>query len=147
MLASQTRPDLPATLKAAAWRGIKGQCPRCGQARLFGKFLKPVAQCPSCHQDWTGHQADDLPPYISIFLTGHLLAPVLIAMGMSEQLPLGVMIGLAMVLATVVMLAILQPAKGATIALQWWLGMHGLAPGGRSELDAPPKGVAGSPWG
>lgn len=146
MLAPRIRPDLPRGLSAALWRGAKGECPRCGKTRLFGRFLKPVTHCSACHQDWSLHQADDFPPYISIFLTGHLLAPVLIAFGMSEALPMGAMIGLAMALATVVMLAVLQPAKGATIALQWWHGMHGFAPGGRAEVAAPPTGAAGSPW-
>ncbi len=147
MLAPLTRPDLPLKLSAAVWRGVKGECPRCGQARLFGKFLKPVAHCSACHQDWSLHQADDFPPYISIFLTGHLLAPVLIWIGLSETLPMGAMIGIAMALAAALMLAFLQPAKGATIALQWWIGMHGFAPGGREEALAPLKGAPDSPWG
>ncbi len=147
MLAPLTRPDLPAKLSAAILRGIKGHCPRCGKGSLFGKFLKPVSHCSACHQDWTLHQADDFPPYISIFLTGHLLAPVMIAIGMSKTLSLGAMMGIAMAMAAAVMLAFLQPAKGATIALQWWLGMHGFKPGGRDEAEAPLKGAPGSPWG
>ena len=147
MLAPVTRPDLPGTFWAALWRGIKCECPRCGKAKLFARFLKPVQNCAACHQDWTVHQADDFPPYISIFLTGHLLAPVLIAMGMSDRLPMGAMIAIAMALALAVMLVFLQPAKGATIALQWWLGMHGFVPGGRDEFLAPPKGATDSPWG
>ena len=146
MLAPLTRPDLPATLSAAIWRGAKGECPRCGKTKLFARFLKPVPDCASCHQDWTLHQADDFPPYISIFLTGHILAPAFIAIGTSD-LPLGAMIGITMALASVMLLAFLQPAKGATIALQWWLGMHGFKPGGRVEFSAPPKGAPGSPWG
>lgn len=133
------RPDLPQTLSRAALRGIKGQCPRCGQARLFGKYLKPVSQCPSCHQDWTLHQADDFPPYVSIILTGHLIAPVLIAIGGTAALTMGGKIALAMVLAGALMLALLQPAKGAIIALQWWMGMHGFRPGGRDEAATAPQ--------
>ncbi len=129
-------PDLPRNLKSALWRGIKGQCPRCGQARLFGKYLKPVALCPSCQQDWTLHQADDFPPYVSIILTGHLIAPLLILIGGSAALTMGVKIALAMVLAGALMLALLQPAKGAIIALQWWMGMHGFRPAGRDEAGA-----------
>lgn len=147
MLAPLPRPDLPETLSSALWRGVKGQCPRCGEARLFGRFLKPVSHCSACQQDWTLHQADDFPPYISIFLTGHLLTPVLLTLGMSERYAMGVLVGIGMALATVLMLAFLQPAKGATIALQWWWGMHGFAPGGRVEAEAPPKGAPGSPWG
>jgi len=74
------------------------------------------------------------------------LAPAFIAIGTSD-LPLGAMIGITMALASVMLLAFLQPAKGATIALQWWLGMHGFKPGGRVEFSAPPKGAPGSPWG
>ena len=130
--------DLPAKLSGALWRGIKGQCPRCGQARLFGKYLKPVAQCPSCQQDWTLHQADDFPPYVSIILTGHLIAPMLIVIGGSAALTMGAKVALAMLLAGALMLALLQPAKGAIIALQWWMGMHGFRPAGRDEAAAPP---------
>lgn len=147
MLAPLTRPDLPATLSAAIWRGTKCECPRCGKTRLFGKFLKPVAHCPSCHQDWTLHQADDFPPYISIFVTGHLIAPALIWIGSLDTVSLLAQVAIAMVLASVVMMALLQPAKGATIALQWWLGMHGFKPAGRDEVLAPPAGSPGSPWG
>lgn len=139
------RPDLPLTLASAALRGIKGQCPRCGKARLFGKYLKPVAQCPSCQQDWTLHQADDFPPYVSIILTGHLIAPVLILIGGSAALSMGAKIGLAMVLAGILMLALLQPAKGAIIALQWWMGMHGFRPAGRDEVAAEVGAAPGSP--
>jgi hypothetical protein len=32
--------------------------------------------------------------------------------------------------------ALLQPAKGAIIALQWWIGMHGFQPAGRDEVAA-----------
>jgi uncharacterized protein (DUF983 family) len=147
MLAPTTQPDLPHHLRSAIWRGVKGQCPRCGTAKLFGQFLKPVSHCPACHQDWSLHQADDFPPYVSIFLTGHLLAPVMILLGSSAALSLGAMTGIAMVLAAILMLAFLQPAKGGVIALQWWMGMHGFAPGGKVEVLAPPKGEPGSPWG
>jgi uncharacterized protein (DUF983 family) len=142
MLDPLPRLDLPLDLKGAVWRGIKGQCPRCAQTRLFGKYLKPVAQCTACNQDWTLHQADDFPPYVSIILTGHLIAPVLIVIGGSAALTMGVKIALAMVLAGALMLSLLQPAKGAIIALQWWMGMHGFRPAGRDEAAAPPLPAA-----
>jgi uncharacterized protein (DUF983 family) len=141
MLAPVTRPDLPLNLQGAIWRGIKGHCPRCGQTRLFGKYLKPIAHCSNCNQDWTLHQADDFPPYVSILLTGHLIAPVLILIGGSAALTMGAKIALAMVLAGALMLALLQPAKGGIIALQWWLGMHGFVPAGRDEAAGLPLQV------
>ena len=53
---------------------------------------------------------------------------------------MGAKIALAMVLAGALMLALLQPAKGAIIALQWWMGMHGFRPAGRDEAPAAPLG-------
>ena len=88
MLAPRHRPDLPRNLRGALLRGVKGQCPRCGAAKLFRKFLKPVDHCPACHQDWTLHRADDLPPYISILITGHVLAPVIIYFAAVSTMPM-----------------------------------------------------------
>ena len=111
--------------RQAIMRGIGGKCPRCGQARLFNSFLKPVSECPACAQDWTFQRADDFPAYLSILLTGHLMAPLLILIARTESMPLWAQIGSAVGLAACLMLATLQPAKGAIIAIQWWFGMHG----------------------
>lgn len=116
-------PAFPHNLTLAALRGARGICPRCGEARLFARWLRPVPRCASCTQDWTLHRADDLPPYVSIFITGHLMAPLLIWLVLDRHFTA---LGAAAVLVpfcVVVMLGVLQPAKGAVIALQWWLGM------------------------
>lgn len=135
-LAVPTESPLPRDLRAAMLRGIRGRCPRCGEERLFGRYLKPVAACGSCGQDWTLHQADDFPPYISIFLTGHLLAPVIIVLSSSEALPMWAKMLACTSLAAALMFALLQPAKGAIIAMQWWMGMHGFRLAGRDEAGA-----------
>lgn len=126
-------PALPTSLKQAIARGIVGKCPRCEEGKLFARFLKPAPHCSACGQDWSHHRADDFPPYVSIFLTGHLLAPVIIALASSDALPLWACVALCMALGAAIMLALLQPAKGGIIALQWWLGMHGFNPAGRDE--------------
>ncbi|MEN9719107.1 MAG: hypothetical protein RIQ99_1985 [Pseudomonadota bacterium] len=127
------RPALPETSKAAILRGVIGKCPRCGEAKLFARYLKPEACCPACGQDWTRHQADDFPPYISIFLTGHIMAPIIIELGSSELLPMWGKLLAGLLIASALLLSFLQPAKGAIIALQWWMGMHGFTPAGRDE--------------
>jgi uncharacterized protein (DUF983 family) len=129
-----TKPMLPATLKQAMLRGLRGQCPRCGDARLFARYLKAEPLCPSCGQDWTRHQADDFPPYIAIFAAGHLLAPVIIGLSLLRVLPMWAEVAVLLALAAGLLYALLQPAKGAVIALQWWMGMHGFAPGGQAEV-------------
>lgn len=125
---------LPDSYKSAILRGIRGKCPRCGEAKLFGKFLKPVACCTGCGQDWTLHQADDFPPYISIIITGHIMAPILIEFGAQTAWPMWVRLAASVVIASALLISLLQPAKGGIIALQWWNGMHGFKSAGRDEL-------------
>ena len=119
-------------------RGLRGRCPRCAQARLFARFLTPVERCPACAQDWTLHQADDFPPYVSILVTGHLMAPVIIMLGLNSAVSAAAMMAVVMAMALALLLGMLQPAKGAIIALQWWLGLHGFAaaPGKREAQGA-----------
>lgn len=132
------RAMLPQGLGAALWRGIKGTCPRCGETHLFAKFLKPANRCRHCSQNWTLHAADDFPPYISILLTGHIMAPVIIELGLHTALPGWAMMLIVAVMAVGLLVALLQPAKGGVIALQWWLGLQGFAGhAGKVEAGIP----------
>ena len=116
---------LPSSARAAVMRGLRGNCPRCGEARLFRRFLKPIRSCPQCGQDLSHQQADDFPAYASIFVTGHLMAPLIIALIENANLSVLTLMAITMPMAILLMIGLLQPAKGAIIALQWWLGMHG----------------------
>lgn len=70
-------------------------------------------------------RADDFPAYVSIFVTGHVMAPIIIALVQSGSLPFWALTAIVLVLATFLMIGTLQPAKGAIIAFQWWFEMHG----------------------
>jgi uncharacterized protein (DUF983 family) len=102
--------------------------------RLFERWLRPVANCPACGLDWTPQRADDFPAYIAILLTGHLLAPVIIALVRDTDWGPGALAAILLPLTVVLMLGLLQPAKGAVIALQWWHGLNGF----RRERAVPP---------
>ncbi|WP_395391774.1 DUF983 domain-containing protein [Novosphingobium sp. BL-8A] len=116
---------LPANYGQAALRGIRCHCPRCGEGRLFRKWLKPLDRCPACMLDLTPQRADDFPAYIAMLVTGHLMAPIIIMLSKDFAMgPLG-MFAIVVPLALVMMLGMLQPAKGGVIATQWWFGMHG----------------------
>lgn len=81
-------------------------------------------------------QADDFPAYIGIFLVGHLLAPIVIAMigtfGMSAWLTLAIILPVAVVM----LLVMLQPTKGAVIAFLWW---HGIGAFKQERRAVPPR--------
>lgn len=115
-------------LKPALKRGACLKCPRCGEGRLFRRYLKVADSCDACGLDLTPQRADDGPAYIVVLLVAHLvgisLAPLF---GVLGDRP--VMIGLILTLGTVVLsLSLLPPVKGMFVALQWVKGMHGFDP-------------------
>ena len=117
--------ELPANFTRALWRGILCRCPRCGEGQLFRRWLKPVDTCSACALDISGQRADDLPAYIGIFVTGHLLAPVIIALVTGFALSAVALLAIIIPIALILLIGLLQPSKGAVIAVQWWNGMHG----------------------
>ena len=113
--------------RAAMWRGVRGQCPQCGEKTLFRKYLKISDKCSSCGLNLSGHQADDAPPYFTIFIVGHVIVPVALIVERLCTPPLYVHALLFCVLAVVVSLISLPMVKGAVVGLQWALRMHGFA--------------------
>ncbi len=120
-------PSLPHSFWQAALRGIRGKCPRCGEASLFRAFLKPRDTCPTCAMDWTPQRADDFPAYVSILITGHVVTPVVMWLVLGTEMGTGAITAIVVPLTVTIMLGTLPPAKGAIIAMQWWNGMHGFA--------------------
>ena len=107
------------------WRGFVGRCPHCGKGRLFGRYLKPVAACAVCGEDFTHQRADDAPPYFTMVIVGHLLVPVLLAVQLTTNLSVTQHLLIWLPLTGGLTIGLLQPVKGAIIALQWALRMHG----------------------
>ena len=64
------------TIGTALWRGLRGQCPNCGEGRLFRKFVKVADACDRCGEDFHHHRADDFPAYLVIILVGHIVVPL-----------------------------------------------------------------------
>ena len=60
-------------------RGFSHRCPQCGRGRLFKGYVKINETCPSCGVDFSGHRADDAPPYITIIIVGHVMIPLALA--------------------------------------------------------------------
>ena len=111
--------DTAPTLWQALKRGLAGKCPACGEARLFGRFLKPVPHCASCGRDWTAYRADDFPAYLVVLVLGHLLIPIVVEVNLSYDVSLLTQMWLWPALALAGALAMLQPAKGFVLALLW----------------------------
>jgi uncharacterized protein (DUF983 family) len=111
--------------KSAFVRGLRCRCPNCGKGRMFGAFLKVNDRCEVCGEELFHHRADDFPAYIVIFIVGHALVPasLYVEMGFAPSYLTHVLLWVP--LALIMTLGLLQPVKGAIVALQWSAGMHG----------------------
>src|SRR4029078_3591495 len=115
------------TLGLALKRGFLGRCPNCGEGRLFRAFVKVADHCEHCGEPFSHHRADDFPAYLVIVLVGHIVVPL--SMWVEIAYTPAYWVHAAIWLPTVVGLALglLPPNKGAIVALQWQMGMHGFA--------------------
>lgn len=118
--AQPARPILASILS-----GARGRCPNCRNGRLFRAYLKVADHCPACAEALHHQRADDAPPYVTILVIGHLIVPLVLALEKAAQPPLWLHAALWLPLATVLSLAFLPLVKGALVALQWALHMHG----------------------
>ena len=121
----------------AIWRGFTMRCPSCGTGKLFGRFLKVADHCPVCSEEFFHHRADDFPAYIVILALGHILVPAMLEVEINYAPPAWVQLAIWLPLAAISALALLQPTKGAIVALQWQLGMHGFAKSKPLRLATP----------
>jgi uncharacterized protein (DUF983 family) len=81
---------------------------------------------PSCGAELHHHRADDLPPYLVILIVAHLVGwGIFTAETRFDDVPLWLHLAVWPALAVMLCLALLQPAKGAVVGLQYALGMHG----------------------
>jgi uncharacterized protein (DUF983 family) len=113
-------------------KGWKGRCPSCGNGRLFSSFLKPVHSCGSCGEDMHHQRADDLPPYLVIFIVGHIMVGGYLLVEQYLTLNSWQYLAILVPITLVMALALMQPVKGAVIGLQWANRMHGF--GGEADL-------------
>jgi uncharacterized protein (DUF983 family) len=121
----------------AVFRGVRGRCPNCGQGRMFSSFLKVVDRCAVCGEELFHQRADDFPPYIVIVLVGHTVVPLALTLEMEYAPPMWLQIAIWGPATIGLALGLIQPVKGAIVAIQWYGQMHGF--GQPREPEAVPE--------
>ncbi len=134
--AMQKPPSAELTTARAMQRGLLGRCPHCGRGRMFSAFLKVADQCPACGEALHHHRADDFPAYVVIFIVGHIMVPLVLSVETHFAPAYWVHMALWPALTVVLTLLLLQPVKGAIVALQWAVGMHGFEDSKRERAMA-----------
>ena len=122
------------SVSQAMIRGLKGKCPSCGEGKLYRAYLKVTDKCTNCNEDLSHHRADDAPPYITIFLVGHLLVALMLHLEMAWRIAPMVYIYSLVPLAIILPLLLLPPVKGAIVGLQWANKMHGFDPNNEDDF-------------
>lgn len=120
----------------AILRGLRGRCPACDKGRMFRAFLKVAEQCPHCGEELHHHRADDFPAYLVIVIVGHVLVPIVLLVETEIAPAVWISMTLWPLTALVMALSLLQPVKGAVVAIQWFGGMHGFEDSKKARASA-----------
>ncbi len=102
-------------------KGLLERCPRCGEGKMFYRYLKQVEHCEICNERLGAIRADDGPAWLTILIVGHLLAPFIIAFSFNTIWPNWLSISIWSVLVVVLAMIILPRAKGIFIGILWKL--------------------------
>ena len=106
-------------IRSVILRGIRRRCPSCGQNKIFDGYLLAKDNCPSCEVKFEGIRTDDAAPWATIFVVGHLLAPIIVILVNTGLNTITVTI-LLVVLAVLASLALLPFFKGLFLGLNWY---------------------------
>jgi len=123
----------PRSLWRAIGNGVMCRCPNCGKGKLFRSYLKVADSCSECGEELNHHRADDFPPYIAIFIVGHVLVGWMLHAEMSGPVDPMLYVWTMIPLAIVLPLIMLPSIKGAVVGLQWANYMHGFDPARRND--------------
>ena len=110
-------------LRTAIGRGLRGRCPACGEGKLFSGWLRVVTRCSCCAAPLGLARSDDLPPYITILIVGHIVVPLMLWLERSQAPDLWVMTAIFVPMALILTLSLMRPVKGATVGLMLKLGL------------------------
>ena len=124
LLSAHAAVSAPApNLRIAVGRGLLGRCPACGQGRLFAGYLRVVGECASCAAPLGLARSDDLPPYITILLVGHIVIPLMVWLERAQSPSMWLTAAIFLPLTLILTLSLMRPIKGGTVGLMVKLGL------------------------
>lgn len=118
----------PQSRMTAVARALRLLCPNCGKAGLLQGYLKPVAACPSCSENFGHIRSDDAAPWLTILIVGHVLVPLMVAIESADIWPQTVSMIFWPALAALMAGLVLPRAKALFISLIWFEKSPGSEP-------------------
>ncbi|RUM97221.1 DUF983 domain-containing protein [Pseudaminobacter arsenicus] len=99
--------------------GLKGCCPRCGEGRLFSRFLTVAPRCEACGLDYSFADAGDGPAVFVILIIGFIVVGSALWLEVTHNPPLWLHFLLWIPLTLALTLTALRLIKGVLITLQY----------------------------
>ncbi len=99
------------------FRGVRRQCPYCGQGKLFKRYINLLPFCGHCGGRYKELHADDAPPYITILIVGHIVVPLLLTWEQTAPSPVWMMACGASLLTLLLSLILLPVIKGGVVGV------------------------------
>lgn len=99
--------------------GWKGLCPRCGKGKMFKSWLKVSDRCEVCGLDYRFASPDDGPAFFSLTFVAFPLLFFIVWLQVSLELPLIVLLAIAIPLMGIGCVLPLRPIKGWLVASQF----------------------------
>jgi len=103
-------------------RGLSRRCPTCGQGELFRGFLTVRPHCQVCAANNGAYPSDDLPPYVTIAIAGHVVVPLVFWFDRVFAPPLWAQFAGWLPLTAALCIGLLPFVKGGVVGLCWATG-------------------------
>lgn len=117
----QNSVDLPQAVR----RGFSCHCPRCGVGNIFNRYLKLSSACWRCGEPFDEIRTDDIAPYFTILVIGHIVVPLVLFVEQLFGPPVWVHWLIWPPMTVLAVLFALPRVKGAVLGWMWWLGIRG----------------------
>ena len=99
--------------------GFTGRCPRCGEGNLHDGFLDIADGCTVCGLDYSGQNSGDGAAFFIIMIIGFLVVGPALVLEVMFAPPVWLHMVSWLPLSLDLTLAMMRPAKGILIALQY----------------------------
>ncbi len=107
-------------MKLPAYKtGLKGLCPRCGEGRIFSKFLVIAAKCNHCDLDLSKEDVGDGAIPLIILFASSIGVGLGAWLQLVMKMPMWVQFAVSIPVIIILVLSMMQPLKGLMIALQF----------------------------
>jgi uncharacterized protein (DUF983 family) len=99
--------------------GLLCRCPNCGRGKLFDSFLRVAPRCAACGFDLGAADSGDGPAVFIILIVGFIACFGMLFTEIAYRPPIWVELLIWPLVGAVLCLAMLRPAKGLMLALQF----------------------------